>query len=110
MHTHTAANDQGSRQKQPTMFKAPALTVPAVFKQLKEIAAMTGSKSQERKMGGIKKLLAASVDEEPKYIMRSLEGKLRIGLAERTVLVALAQSIVITGAKKGACETGPKQC
>ncbi|MCO5549025.1 hypothetical protein L7F22_002491 [Adiantum nelumboides] len=66
----------GSRQKQPTMFKSAALTVRSVFKQLKEIAAMAGNKSQERKIGGIKKLLAASQGEEPKYIMRSLEGKL----------------------------------
>lgn len=82
------------------MFKPAPLTVPAVFKQLKEIADMSGNKSQDRKIGGIKKLLAASQNEEPKYIMRSLEGKLRIGLAERTVLVALAQSIVLTAAKK----------
>ncbi|PWN41603.1 ATP-dependent DNA ligase [Ceraceosorus guamensis] len=90
----------GSRAKQPTMFKPAPLTVPAVFKQLKEIADMSGNKSQDRKIGGIKKLLAASQNDEPKYIIRSLEGKLRIGLAERTVLVALAQSIVLTGAKK----------
>lgn len=85
----------GSRQRQPTMFKSAALTVRNTFKQLKEIAAMTGNKSQERKIGVITKLLAASSGEEPKYIIRSLEGKLRIGLAEKTVLVALAQSIVL---------------
>lgn len=95
----------GSRQKQPTMFKSAALTVRSVFKQLKEIAAMAGNKSQERKIGGIKKLLAASQGEEPKYIMRSLEGKLRIGLAEKTVVVALAQSIVLAKSKHPTTET-----
>lgn len=90
----------GSKQKQPTMFKSAALTIRGVFKNLKEIAAMTGNKSQERKIGVIKKLLASSNAEEPKYIIRSLEGKLRIGLAEKTVLVALAQSVVLAG-KKG---------
>lgn len=86
---------QGSRQKQPTMFKSAALTVRSVFKQLKEIAAMVGNKSQERKIGVIKKMLASSSGEEPKYIIRSLEGKLRIGLAEKTVVVAVAQSVVL---------------
>lgn len=60
---------------------------------------MTGNKSQDRKIGVIKKLLAASNGDEPKYIIRSLEGKLRIGLAEKTVLVALAQSVVLANTK-----------
>jgi DNA ligase-1 len=89
----------GSRQKQPTMFKSAALSIRGVFKQLKEIAALSGNKSQERKIGGIKRLLASSNDEEPKFIIRSLEGKLRIGLAEKTVLVALAQSVVLADRK-----------
>ncbi|KAK0569384.1 ATP-dependent DNA ligase Cdc17 [Tilletia horrida] len=83
-----------SRKNQPTMFKPKPLDVPTVFKTLKSIAAMTGNQSQDRKIGAIMKLLTACVDEEPKYLIRSLEGKLRIGLAERTVVVALAQAAV----------------
>lgn len=84
-----------SRAKQPTMFKASALTVPGVFATLKEIATLSGNKSQERKLGLIKKLLSACQGDETKWIVRSLEGKLRIGLAERTVLVGLAHSAVL---------------
>lgn len=89
-----------SRAKQPTMFKASALTVPGVFSTLKEIATISGNKSQERKLGLIKKLLAACKGDETKWIVRSIEGKLRIGLAERTVLVALAHSSVLGSAGK----------
>lgn len=85
-----------SKKNQPTMFKVSSLKVPQVFKQLKEIAVVSGNKSQDRKIGMIKKLLASCQGEEPKFLIRSLEGKLRIGLAERSVLVSLARAIVIS--------------
>ncbi|EST05701.1 DNA ligase, ATP-dependent, central [Kalmanozyma brasiliensis GHG001] len=85
-----------SKKNQPTMFKVSSLKVPSVFKQLKEIAAVSGNKSQDRKIGMIKKLLASCQGEEPKFLIRSLEGKLRIGLAERSVLVSLARAVVIS--------------
>ncbi|PWN31059.1 ATP-dependent DNA ligase [Jaminaea rosea] len=85
-----------SRAKQPTMFQSSALTVPGVFKTLKEIATTSGNKSQDKKIGLIMKLLSACKGEETKWIIRSIEGKLRIGLAEKTVMIALARSAVFT--------------
>ncbi|CDW98621.1 hypothetical protein [Sporisorium scitamineum] len=85
-----------SKKNQPTMFKVSSFKVPQVFKQLKEIAAVSGNKSQDRKIGMIKKLLASCQGEEPKFLIRSLEGKLRIGLAERSVLASLARAVVIS--------------
>ncbi|PSN72962.1 DNA ligase 1 [Corynespora cassiicola Philippines] len=99
-----------SRSKQPTMFKPKALTVPGVHKGLMAIATTEGQGAQGRKVDGIKKLLSAadahnagkSVDiekdkggaSEAKFIVRTLEGKLRLGLAEKTVLVSLAQAMI----------------
>lgn len=85
-----------SRKHQPTMFQAQTLTVPSVFKQLRDIALASGTKSQDKKLGIIKRLLAACTGEESKYLIRSLEGKLRIGLAEKTVLVAVAHAVILT--------------
>lgn len=48
----------------------------------------------DRKVGIVNGLLAACQGEEAKFIIRSLEGKLRIGLAEQTVLGSLASAIV----------------
>ncbi|SNX83711.1 probable CDC9 - DNA ligase I [Melanopsichium pennsylvanicum] len=90
-----------SKKNQPTMFKVSSLKVPQVFKQLKDIAAVSGNKSQDRKIGMIKKLFASCQGEEPKFLIRSLEGKLRIGLAERSILVSLARAVVISKLGKG---------
>lgn len=97
-----------SRSTQPTMFKPKPLTVRGVHQGLMKIATVTGSGAQNRKVDLIKKLLSAAdpnagkVDitkdkggpSEAKYLIRFLEGKLRLGLAEKTVLVSLAQAMV----------------
>ncbi|KAF2422386.1 DNA ligase I [Tothia fuscella] len=102
-----------SRGKQPTMFKPKPLTVKSVHTGLLEIATIEGQGSQGRKIAGIKKMLSCAdanaltgkagtgVDitenkggpSEAKFIVRTLEGKLRLGLADKTVLVALAQAV-----------------
>ncbi|KAI2630666.1 ATP-dependent DNA ligase [Hypoxylon sp. NC1633] len=98
-----------SRSTQPTMFKPKPLTVRGVHKGLMDIATVTGNGAQGRKVDGIKKLLSAAdshstgkVDihkdkggpSEAKYLIRFLEGKLRLGLAEKTVLVSIAQAMI----------------
>lgn len=108
-----------SRSNQPTMFKPKALTVKGVLDGLMNIAIISGDGSQGRKVAGIKKLLSAAdaslagkgskgIDitkdkggaSEAKFIIRFLEGKLRLGLAEKTVLVALAHAMVIHETEK----------
>jgi DNA ligase-1 len=92
------------------MFKPKALTVQGVHKGLLTIATIEGHGAQGRKIDGIKKLLSAAdahnagkhVDiekdkggpSESKFIVRTLEGKLRLGLAEKTVVPALAQAMI----------------
>ena len=66
-----------------------------VFAALTEIAKVEGHKSQDAKVKMINKLLAAAKDAEPAFIVRSLQGKLRIGLAEQSVLVALAHAVAL---------------
>ncbi|TDL28660.1 ATP-dependent DNA ligase [Rickenella mellea] len=86
---------KNSKNSQKTLFKPKPLTVPYVFSSLREIAMSTGHSSQAKKVSIITKLLAACQDLEAKYIVRSLEGKLRIGNAERSVLLAVAHAAVL---------------
>ncbi|GME95441.1 unnamed protein product [[Candida] boidinii] len=81
-----------SRKKQSVMFKAKPLTIDQVFNNLTDIAKLTGNSSQARKIGIINKMLTACEGEEAKFLMRSLEGKLRINFGEKSVLVALAKA------------------
>ncbi|KAB1226787.1 DNA ligase 1 [Morella rubra] len=56
----------------------------------------SGKDSQEKKKNHIKGLLVATTDCEPQYLIRLLQTKLRIGLAEQTLLAALGQAAVYT--------------
>lgn len=67
-----------------------------VLGMFKEIANTSGSQSQKWKVDTIKKLLVRAKGNEPKFIIRGLQGKLRIGLAQSTVLAAIAQAVVLT--------------
>lgn len=103
-----------SRSNQPTMFQPKALAIRGVHEGLLGIAKVQGHGAQDKKVSGIKKLLSAAdaaaagkgskgIDitknkggpSEAKFIIRFLEGKLRLGLAEKTVLVALAQAMAM---------------
>ncbi|KAL4095295.1 hypothetical protein PRIC1_008672 [Phytophthora ramorum] len=106
---------QNARSKQKTLSfasmkpataKASGLTVQHVYNQFVKIAKMTGNNSQQQKCSIIKGLLVkcekekksqgdgAQSAEGAKYIIRGLQGKLRIGLAEKSILMGLTYAFM----------------
>uniref|UniRef100_A0A182PAL8 DNA ligase n=1 Tax=Anopheles epiroticus TaxID=199890 RepID=A0A182PAL8_9DIPT len=85
-----------SKSSQHLMFRPAPLSVEVVFGKLREIASMTGSTSMAKKMDKIQSMFVACRHSESRYIIRSLAGKLRIGVAEQSLLQALAQACALT--------------
>jgi DNA ligase-1 len=84
------------RTTQRTMFPPPPLTIRKVFGVLLAMAKESGNQSMKKKSGMIQQLIVGGRDQEAVYLVRSVQGKLRIGLAEKTVLSALARALVLT--------------
>ena len=76
--------------KQQITFFPQLLTVERVYDLLDRIANLTGSGSVDQKLNLLAGLLADATPKEAKYIIRTVTGKLRVGIADMTVLDALA--------------------
>ena len=91
----TAANIM--EQKTQTTFSAEAVTLERVYDTLLRIAKLQGKGSQDMKIKYISSLLNDATPNESKFILKILLGTLRLGIAENTLMDALA--IAFTGEK-----------
>ena len=62
-------------------------------------ADTSGNSAQKFKSDKIKSLLVRAKGCEPRFIIRGVQGKLRIGVSSTTVLACLAHAIVLTKPK-----------
>ncbi|MGI0092135.1 MAG: ATP-dependent DNA ligase, partial [Nitrososphaerales archaeon] len=79
-----------SSTKSATLFSSVPLTVQRVYSTLEEIAKTTGSGSSIGRMNKLAMLLNSATSLEAKFLIRFVTGKLRLGVADFTVLDALA--------------------
>ena len=84
-------------KKQVTFFQK-SLTVQRVYETLDKMAKASGSGAVDIKMALLAGLLADATPKEAKYILRTVTGNLRLGVADMTVLDAL--SIAYGGGKE----------
>ncbi|MDH3677524.1 MAG: ATP-dependent DNA ligase [Nitrosopumilus sp.] len=85
-------------QKTQTTFLVENITVERVYETLFKIARLEGSRSQDMKMKYISSLLNDATPLEASYLLKILLGTLRLGVAENTVMDALA--IAYSGTKE----------
>ncbi|MBT3591711.1 MAG: ATP-dependent DNA ligase [Candidatus Nitrosopelagicus sp.] len=86
------------QQKIQTTFLSETITLERVYETLLKISNLEGKGSQEMKMRYVSSILNDATPQEAKFILKILLGTLRLGIAENTVMDALA--IAFTGEKE----------
>ena len=84
----TAANIL--KEKTQTTFAAETITLERVYDTLLKISKLEGKGSQDMKIKYVSSLLNDATPIESKFILKILLGRLRLGIAENTVMDALA--------------------
>jgi DNA ligase-1 len=79
-----------TKKTQATLGFSTPLTVQKVYETLDKIAKSAGSGSVDQKLALLAGLLSDASPSEAKYIVRTVTGNLRLGIADMTVLDALA--------------------
>ncbi len=78
-------------KEQATLF-AEELTVQEVYSSLEKIARSSGPGAVEVKTAILSRLLSQATPLEAKHILRIVTGKMRLGVADMTILDALAKA------------------
>jgi DNA ligase-1 len=84
---------QAKKAKVVTLVKPKPLLLSEVFKTYREIATASGKDVQTKRQGLIRKLMRDAKGPEVNFIVRGLQGKMRIGMAEPTVIVSLGYAL-----------------
>ena len=85
-------------QKTQTTFLSQNITVERVYDTLYKIAELKGARSQDMKMKYISSLLNDATPTEGGFIAKIITSNLRLGIADYTILDALA--VAYTGSKE----------
>ena len=89
-------------RRSQTTFASAEMTVERLYETLVKIADTSGPRSQETKSRHVSSMLNDATPVEGKYIVKLLLGIMRLGVAENTILDALA--ITYAGSKESKIE------
>ena len=99
----TAAAELLETRGQGTLF-SEKLTLRRVYDTLLRIARQSGSGSVDLKLKELGSLLSDATPSEAKFIMRTVTGELRLGVADYTVLDAAASAFLGGKSQRGVIE------
>ncbi|KEG15482.1 putative DNA ligase I [Trypanosoma grayi] len=86
---------QNKKRKQSTLVQPKRLSAVAVFGALRDIALMSGKEAARRRADVMKRLLRDAVGPEVNLIVRALQQKMRVGLAEPSALAAVGYALAL---------------
>ncbi len=86
------AEEFAGKKRQTSLF-AKRLTVEKVFSNLRKVMDIEGKGAVSGKIALISELLGQASGKEAKYIVRTLVGQLRVGVADATVRDAIATAL-----------------
>lgn len=96
--------EEAIRSQTLTKMSVKPLVVRDVYETFGNIARESGAGSSERKIKRLAGLLANASPLEARYITRTVEGKLRLGLGDMTILDALAVAYSESKENRGVLE------
>ncbi len=80
------------RQKKQVSLFTSELTVEKVYNNLKKMATLSGEGAMENRIRLLSELFQDATPLEARYIARTVTGRLRLGVADSTILEAIALS------------------
>ncbi len=84
-----------SKKRQVSLLKEQ-LTVKEVFETVRQLAEISGSGSVDRKIESISKLLTSAEPVEAKFVVRTVLGDLRVGVADGRLRDAIASAFKVS--------------
>ncbi|MGQ4915585.1 MAG: ATP-dependent DNA ligase [Candidatus Asgardarchaeia archaeon] len=83
-----------AKKKQVVLF-SEKLTIDKVFDNLQKLAFLAGTGSQDKKLNIIGDLLASAEPKEARYIVRTVLGELRVGVAEGIIRDSIVEAFLL---------------
>jgi DNA ligase-1 len=93
------------KKRQKTLFQVP-LTIDKVFENIRRLASVEGKGSQDTKFRMVSELISSARPKESKYIVRTVLGDLRVGVAEGVVRDSIVMAFISKGRPLKECRDG----
>ena len=94
VEVYRRTGDVGSAGEELLRGESQGLSLADVYDALRAIAEATGPGAQERKVRLLRGLLVRLGGNEARYVLRVVQGRLRLGVGEATVMDALSWAVV----------------